>query len=172
MAVTLDFAALPPVISVTFLDFNGNRATTSHYPPAGTLHTDAVLSSARLAADLDAVSTAEIEKVTINYEGINTSALAQAAIPPESNVKDKLKLLFSSTNRRASYSMEVPSPSTDAEQEGTDVADRNEAALAGLVDEVLNGAWGAANGLRTATNFDLNALVRGFFTVRVREPNR
>lgn len=79
---------------------------------------------------------------------------------------------YSSTNRRASYSFEVPSPSTAGEQEGTDVADRTEAAIAGLVDEVLNGAWGAANGLRTATNFDLNALVRAYYTVRIREPNR
>lgn len=170
MAVTLDFAADPPVISVTFLDFNGNRATTTHYPPAGVLHADAVTSAAQLATDLDAVSTAEIEKVTISYEGTNTSALAQAAIPPASNVKDKLRLAFSSTNRRASYSVEVPSPSTAAEQEGTDVADRTEVALAGLVDEILNGPWGAVNGSRTAANFDLNSLIRAVYTVRVREP--
>lgn len=170
MAVTLDFAGLPPVVSVTFLDFNGNRATTTHYPPAGTAHADVVTGAGALAVDLDGVSTAEVEKVTISYEGPNTSALAQAAIPAASNVKDKLRMLFSSTNRRASYSMEVPSPSTAAEQEGTDVALRTEATLAALITEVISGPWGIANGLRTATNFDLAALVRAVYTVRVREP--
>ena len=100
MAVTLDFAALPPVISVTFLDYNGNRATTTHYPPAGTAHADVITGAGNLASDLDAVSTAEVEKVQVSYEGVNTAALAQAAIPPASNVKDKLRIEFGSTNRQ------------------------------------------------------------------------
>jgi hypothetical protein len=149
-----------PVMEATFSfkDRDNNIGRTS-VSLLGTLtYEDASASALEVGARMQAVSDAQLVAITLTYK-LTDPALVGVLAPETSDVERKLRFSFEGATPNLKSRIEVPSVLNTLIVDGTNVADKTNAAVAALITAVLNPTLGAGTGPVTASGDDLAAFV-------------
>ncbi len=153
----------------SFRDNNGNVARTSIAAASGFLFNDVNDAALLLATALEAISSARVIDYSINRTYQNSVTTTP---PAESDVRRKLKMPFGTAEFPDVLSLEIPSPVFTIETPGTDIVDVANTLVANVINAVVDGPVGLANGFVTYYGADLTRAGTPFLTTRTRKGER
>ena len=144
-------------VSFTISDNNGQKATFSVSAPGDASPADVDALALLIEAPLAALTNGNIVSATATRRYTQVPALG-AAPPPESEVERKLSLTFrTAAGTTATY--EVPSCNLDLSVAGTNIVPITNPLIVALATAMINGPFGANNGVTTGAGIDLVELV-------------
>lgn len=153
-------------VTFTFRDNNGNSATTGVYYPGALTDAEVATAAGLLYAALATVTNANLEGYVISRQYVEN---AIGTAPPESEVERKLYLALGTADDRAAASMQIPSPTFQLEQDGTDVPLLGSVAFAALRTLLTNGGLGGGNGVADKRGEDITRVTKAVVRHRGRE---
>lgn len=140
------------LVSYTFRD-NNNKTATCGVSYAGAMtFAEVELAAEALAVDLDAISSAALDRYGIVRRYVEGTP---ATPPADSEVERKLIVSLGTATHRGVSSIEVPSPVFTIEINGTDVVDPANALVTALISELTAGLLLPGNGPVTWFGADL-----------------
>jgi hypothetical protein len=145
-------------VTFSFRDNNDNSSTATVRFNASILYTDVLVAANTMAARLAAVSDAHLTGFTIGLTYMDDTFPVFPAATSE--VERKLRIPLATTDNRNATYLEVPSPIFSAEQDGTDITDPSNAAVAALRTALVNGG-GILGTAQPATWFGADIIATG-----------
>lgn len=149
----------------TFVDNNNNSSTLTIRPATTLTDVELVTYGNAMAAELAGASNAKMAKYTLAKDFFDPLAGGAAA---ESEVERKLIIPFTTNIPNHGYVAEIPSPIFSLEIEGTDNVNPGAGAISGIIDGIINGLVGIANGAVTVAGVQIQAVGAPFVTHRNR----